>query len=50
MRKIEKTSNGYCHVIIKDRITGFVIYEGVVSYNYRATLVNDTDFIVITIA
>lgn len=50
MAKIEKTPTGYCHVVIKDRITGFVIYEGIVSYNYRATLVNNTDFIVITIA
>ena len=47
--KVEKIPQGYVHIIIKDRRTKYVIYEGIVSTTYRATLVNDTDFIVITL-
>lgn len=48
--KINKIPAGNVHIIIKDRITKYVIYEGIVSYSYRAQLVNDSDFIIITIA
>ena len=47
--KVEKIPHGYVHIIIKDRRTKYVIYDGIVTYKYRATLVNDTDFILITL-
>lgn len=48
--KVERIPTGYCHIIIKDRKTRYTIYEGVVSYKYRATLINDNDFIIITVS
>lgn len=48
MRKVEKIPAGMVHIVIKDRMTKYVIYEGIVSYKYRATLIHDTDFIIIT--
>ena len=50
MRKAYKIPLGSYHVIVKDRTTKWVIYEGVVSHEYRKTLTNNSDLIVITLA
>ena len=45
---VEKTPIGYVNVSIYDRATHYLIYSGIVTFEYRKQLVNDNSFIVIT--